>query len=90
MSQYGRNDMMALAAVRYCLGRQSYIVADCVDWLIEAWPHINPDTQATIKRDIEEAFTRDDADRTEGREHKALGWNCDRSEWEKVRLLWQS
>lgn len=35
MSPWGRSDLMATAAVRYCLGRCSYIVGDCVDWLHE-------------------------------------------------------
>lgn len=85
---YGRGDLMAVAAVRYCLGRSSYIVGDCVDWLIEQWPSIEEGARGTIRRDIEEAFARDDNDRAEGREHKALGWDCDRREWEKVRKLW--
>ena len=86
---YGRDDLMALAAVRYCLGRSSYIVSDCADWLATAWPHIGPGTRKTIQRDVEEAFARDDADRAEGREHKALGWDCDRAQWERVRQLWE-
>ena len=36
--KYGRADLMAIAAVRYCLGRMSYIVGDCADWLIAEWP----------------------------------------------------
>lgn len=86
---YGRDDLMAVSAVRYCLGRMTYIVGDCVDWLISAWPDLKPNAQAVIKRDIEEAFARDDDDRAEGREYKALGHDCDRAEWERVRRIWK-
>ena len=42
-----------------------------------------------IQRDIEEAFARDDADREAGREFKAMGHDCDRKQWERVRSLWK-
>ena len=40
--------------------------------------------------DIEEAFSRDDADREAGRAFKALGHDCDRKQWERVRALWMA
>ena len=86
---YGRGELMVIAAVRYCLGRMSYIVGDCVDWLIEVWPELDPKTRNTIRRDIDQAFARDDEDRAGNREHKALGMDMDRAEWEKVRRLWK-
>jgi hypothetical protein len=58
---YGRDDLMALSSVRYCLGRASYIVSDCCEWLIEQWPNICPNTQANILRDIREAIDGDRA-----------------------------
>lgn len=85
---FGRDDLMAVAAVRYCLGRMTYIVSDCADWLIEQWPNIGIRAQHVIRRDIEEAFARDDEDRAEGREHKTLGHDCDRISWHNVRKLW--
>lgn len=86
---FGRGQLMAIAAVRYCLGRQSYIVGDCVDWMEQVWPSLYPETQTVIKRDIEEAFRRDDDDRIDGREHKAMGMDCDRAQWERARRLWE-
>lgn len=82
---FGRGDLMAIAAVRYCLGRSSYIVSDCGDWLIEQWPLISSGAQNTIKRDIEEAFQRDDEDRAANRDYKALGMNMDRRVWQQVK-----
>ena len=87
---YGRHDLMAVAAVRYCIGRMSYIVGDCADWLIEVWPTISKSAHHLIKRDIEEAIIDDDNDRADGREHKRLGMDCDREQWERVRKLWEA
>lgn len=86
--QYGRDHLMVIAAVRYCLGRMTYIVGDCVAWLIRIWDELPANTKATIRCDIEEAFTRDDEDRAGKRDYKALGHDCDRQQWERVRRLW--
>ena len=86
---YGRDDLMAVCAFRYCLGRMTYIVSDCADWLIEQWPTMPENVKAIIKRDLEAEFKRDDEHRAQGFEHKALGHDCDRAQWERVRRLWQ-
>lgn len=88
--KYGRADLMATAAVRYCLGRMSYIVGDCADWLIAEWQSIEEGARRTIQRDVEEAFTRDDEARERGDEYKPLGMDCDRASWERVRELWST
>lgn len=85
---WGRGDLMAIAAVRYCLGRKSYIVGDCASWLIAAWPHISESARKTIQRDVEEEFDRDDEARGRNAEYKPLGADCDRAGWERVRALW--
>ena len=85
---YGRDDLMAVAAFRYCLGRMTYIVSDCADWLIEQWPNIAENARKIIQRDLEEAFKRDDEARADGQDYKPLGHDCDRAQWEKVRRLW--
>ena len=85
----GHDHLMVIAATRYCLGRMTYIVSDCADWLIKIWPLLSPRTQRIIQRDIEEAFSRDDADREAGRTYKALGHDCDRHQWARVRGLWR-
>lgn len=86
---YGRGDLMAVAAVRYCLGRMSYIVGDCADWLVSVWPTLEEGARNCIQRDVEEAFVRDDEARERGDEYKPLGMDCDRAEWERVRKLWR-
>lgn len=86
---WGRGDLMAIAAVRYCLGRQTYIVGDCAAWLIAAWPHISESARKTIRRDVDEEFARDDEARLRNAAHKPLGADFDRVDWERVRALWK-
>ena len=87
---WGRSDLMALAAVRYCLGRSSYIVGDCVDWLHHQWGDMSPSIRATIARDVDEEFARDDQARERGENYKPLGMDMDRRQWERARALWQA
>lgn len=81
---WGRSDLMAIAAVRYCLGRSNYIVGDCVDWLLEQRHAIEPPAMAIIERDIREALARDDEARRRGDEYRPLGMDIDRAEWERA------
>lgn len=90
LGAWGRDDLMALAAVRYCLGRMSYIVGDCCDWLRVAWPALKPSIRTIIARDIDEAFARDDEARERGDQYKPLGMDMDRAQWAAVRGLWQA
>lgn len=90
MSQepWGRDQLMVMAAVRYCIGRMSYIVSDCVEWILTNWDNFNEGTKRTIRMDLEDAFKRDDERIVEYSSFTALGSPCDREEWEKVRALW--
>ena len=87
-SVWGRDQIMVIAAMRYCMGRRTYIVGDCVEWLIVQWPNFNEHTRALIQRDLEEEFDRDDKARLEQDTYLPLGMDMDRREWEKVRKLW--
>jgi hypothetical protein len=78
-----------LGSFRYHVGRQSSAVSDFCQALIQAWKTIPENCQNLIKRDLEEAFTRDDNDRASKSRVMALGDNCDRAEWEQVRKLWE-
>lgn len=80
----GRDGLMAIAAFRYCLGRRTYIVGDCADWLIEQWANLDSNVRAVIERDLREEVKRDDEARAENREHKPLGHDCDRADWLRV------
>lgn len=86
--------MLWIASTRYYLGRMSYAVGDFCSHLIGAWPRLDDNTRDVIRRDVESEFERDDVAR-HTRMHDpgsripfALGMDCDRAEWEKVRKLW--
>jgi hypothetical protein len=91
---WGFNEIMVAAAVRYCLGRRTYIVHSCADWLIGQWAGFSAHTRELVQRDIEEEFTQDDASRAEPTDNwiagpvHPLGHDADRREWERVRALW--
>lgn len=78
-SLYGRDEFVVVSAVRYAIGRQTYIVADTVEWLLHVWPALATSTQQQIRRDVEAAF-----------DHGHLGADIDRQQWERVRALWRA
>lgn len=45
-------------AFRYCLGRQTYAVNDCVNYLVENWQRLPRETAITIQNDIRTHFNR--------------------------------
>ncbi len=61
MKTSGDTQIMILAAVRYCLGRQSYIVGICQDWLTINWKEVEDSNKQLIIRDIIEALMNDAA-----------------------------
>lgn len=50
------SDLMVMAAHRYCLGRQSYIVGCCIEWLGTIWDKLSDGDRYTILRDTYEAL----------------------------------
>jgi hypothetical protein len=76
---------MITAATRYCIGRRSYIVGDCVDWILANWDDWPENVRTTLERDLEYEFARDAL----YPDWKPLGDDCDKREWEKVRKLWE-
>lgn len=84
----GHEHLMVIAATRYCIGRMTYVVGDCANWLIKLWPILPEHTRNIIRRDLEGAFIDDDQARADGDDYKPLGHDCDRAQWETVRALW--
>jgi hypothetical protein len=82
---YGRSGLMIIAAVRYCIGRRTYIVSDCADWILANWGDWPENVKTIIQRDLEGEFDRD----AQVPNWKPLGADCDKREWEKVRKLWE-
>jgi hypothetical protein len=44
-------NLMVLAAFRYSLGRSSYIVGSCLEWVQQWWPYFENNTRNVIVRD---------------------------------------
>lgn len=84
---WGSSDLMVLAAFRYCVGRRSYIVHDCINWLIAYWPEFEDFIKNIIRNELEELFDEDDKFRSSNSGHPVLGDNCDRVAWERLRAL---
>lgn len=81
---------MIIESFRYVLGRMTYAVSMWTNWIVENWDKIPEYDQNTIIIELEEAFKRDDAERKKDLyQHKTLGHDCDRVDWEKVRALWK-
>ena len=83
--------LMIAAAVRYCLGRQSYIVPACIDWLVRWWGKVESQTAMGIVRDIVEALQQGTAE-TEWKDFAQWAWDkmpeADRSEI-KQAVAWR-
>jgi hypothetical protein len=63
--------LMIMAAHRYCLGRQSYIVGAALDWLWKHREHFENNTKFVIVRDTVEALM----DGHTGADFDTKGWH---------------
>ena len=71
---HGTNtQLMVMAAHRYCLGRMSYIVHACVDWMIANRKRFEANTVRVMLRDTIEAL-----------QQKRAGMGCDEGEWRRL------
>lgn len=73
LQAWGMNDLMVTAAHRYCLGRRSYIVSECVDWLIKNWGLFHVETKKRIIVETQEAIEKGFA-----------GDGCDVEQWQRL------
>jgi len=78
------NDFFVLSAMRYAMGRMTYIVYETVRWIISVWPHITSGTKSLVRRELSEALMRDAIDRDAGKDIGFLGALCDRDSWEAL------
>ncbi len=76
MNDKWENHLMVLAAFRYCLGRQTYIVSECIDWLISIWDEVRRIPKNLIIGEIMDALEGDCA-----------GDPCDGKSW-RAFLVW--
>lgn len=56
ISESTNDQLMVMAAHRYCLGRRSYIVGSCVEWINAHWDQFTISTQLVMLRDTLEAI----------------------------------
>jgi hypothetical protein len=70
------DEQIMIGAVRYALGRRTYIVSDCCRILRERWDNYGADARAIIHCDIAEAVAR-----------KETGDPMDHEEW-AMMLAW--
>lgn len=68
--------VIMLESFRYCLGRQSYAVQECVENLTWYWDELSPHVQKMIHREINDAIL-----------HQYAGHACDVRQWQKVLKL---
>lgn len=71
-----RGQLMLMAAFRYCLGRRTYIVDDCIKWLTRWWGHITDHDRVLIVKDIVSTLMDDEA-----------GDGCDAVQW-RMFAMW--
>lgn len=68
------DELMAIAAVRYCLSRHSYIVSACCNWVLSHEREMSRNTCRVILRDIVERLQGQmDGD-----------WDVDRRSWHEL------
>ena len=79
-----------LGATRYYLGRMTASVESFCRLLIQEWGTLPVAVRGLIRRDVEEAFGRDDYQRFNATLSGPypLGQQCDRESWSRVRALW--
>lgn len=78
-------------AFRYFLGRMTIATGDFASKLARAWPNLDERERNLIKRELDEAFQRDDEARETWDAESTmypLGMDCDRAAWEKVRAAY--
>jgi len=63
--------LMIMSAHRYCLGRSTYIVGCCVDFLMDHWAQLSNQDKDQIIKETKEAI-----------ESNSYGMECDKKEWE--------
>jgi hypothetical protein len=71
-------EAMLLCAFRYCLGRMTYVVADCNRWIRDRWDRLSPGMRGVILSDLREALDRD----AEG--SRSIGMDMDRMIWRRL------
>lgn len=76
---------------RYFMGRMTIATCCFADELAKAWPLLDERTRNLIRKELDEAFAKDDEMRSDpvcSSHYYPLGMDCDRTHWEKVRAAY--
>lgn len=71
--EWGHHNFLVLCAFRYCLGRRTYIVSTCVDFLLANWDQLDNNTKTLILGETVDALDKGNA-----------GDQCDIDCWNKL------
>jgi hypothetical protein len=76
---------MALCAIRYCMGRATYIVADGIKWA-RHYGAISPWLRGVVIKDLESSVAQLDRSRSRGAvpQLMCLGHDVDEREWRRL------
>ncbi|MGE4043390.1 MAG: hypothetical protein AB7F35_00955 [Acetobacteraceae bacterium] len=74
---------MAICAIRYCIGRMSYITSDGQRWA-RKYGRQSRHVRKVIIRDLQEAAETADRMRASGSEYSPLGMEMDERGWREV------
>ncbi len=72
------SEPVVISAVRYALGRATYIVNWTVNETIRLWPDLSANTRNIIRQDVEDRFALAE------RDPRLLGMECDRQDWRRL------
>ena len=76
-------------AFRYFLGRMTIHTCCFARELAAAWPYLGEREQASIRRELDQAFADDDRHRETGLGF-SIGHECDRAAWQEVRDVYNA
>ncbi len=79
---------MLICTTRYYTGSRTISASTWAEDLARHWASLPKGARIVIKRDLDNAFERDNTSRQNREKYHALGDDCDRVMWEKVRAAW--
>ncbi|WP_273384489.1 preprotein translocase subunit SecG [Actinobacillus porcinus] len=76
---------LAIQSLRYCMGRMTYAVSDCADFIRQHWQDFSQNTKNVIIRDLDIELESHEDDVRNGKEFCRLGHDCDYRTWKSLR-----
>lgn len=77
-------NFMILESLRYCIGRETYVVKEWVDWAIENWKCIPEYIRVLIKQELTHRFYLDNLALENGGVTDYLGSAIDKEQWQRL------